>query len=102
MTKINVWYGIVLPIVIACVVTVLVVGGLYSLDHPEQSSTKAPVKEYWVFEHDIEPFRAYTSQGIFLFQTEDEWNQLELNHTYMCEETYSNISLANCTEVKGA
>lgn len=66
-----------------------------------QSTTNIPTKEYRVFEHDIEPFRVYTNHGIFLFKTQEEWDRIELNHTYTCEETYSNVSLSNCNELRG-
>lgn len=102
MAKTNFWYGVILPIVIACVGTALIVGGLYTLNYPEQSYTKSTVKEYYIFEHNADPpLRVYTTHGIFLFQTQEEWDRLELNHTYTCEETYSNVSLANCTELRG-
>jgi hypothetical protein len=81
---------------ICIIIAVFAIG---SLIVTANTPTEIPTKEYWIFEHDIDPLRVYTNQGIFLFQTENEWNALELNHTYSCEETYSNISLANCIEI---
>jgi acyl CoA:acetate/3-ketoacid CoA transferase beta subunit len=65
-----------------------------------QQPAKVPVKEYRVFGHDEQMYSVYTNQGIFLFQTKDEWDGLELNHTYTCDEVYSGVSLANCTDIR--
>lgn len=87
-----------IPYVIGILIASLILGGLiYIANQPIQKELE---KEYRVFGHNEERYSVSTSQGIFLFQTEAEWNSFELNHTYACDEIYSGISLANCTEIR--
>lgn len=57
------------------------------------------VKHYTILDHSGDVNSLYTNQGIFLTTDKDQWDKLELNHTYTCDEGYSGTMLMNCTEI---
>jgi hypothetical protein len=100
MSKIRIGFGFILAIVVASIVIAAVAGIIYTASNP--AVDQPPAKEYRVWHHDNDTVSTVaTNYGVFIITDKDLWNSLELNHTYTCEETYSNVSLKNCTEIIG-